>query len=219
MSQTWQGMRYPDAYVTRFFFKNGLQQRPGSVLELGCGSGSNLRVFVEHGYATTGLDYAEDAVDACRHNLAAFPGVHRALRCDLEDGLPADVAATAYDVVMLPNILNYLRRETVAGLLAALPALLTPGGCFLCIVRLCDDYRYGRGTLAARDEFLLEAEETGEKGTRQTFFSEHEFVALTARSLGVDPLGLVVLRNRFENFQAGRVIANSDLVVWGRRDR
>lgn len=37
-----RGLRFPDDYIVKMFFKEGLQHHPGKVLELGCGNGNNL---------------------------------------------------------------------------------------------------------------------------------------------------------------------------------
>jgi SAM-dependent methyltransferase len=64
-----KGLRYPDEYVIRWFYKEGLERVPGRVLELGCGDGNNLLPFVDYGWDVVGIDYDENSIANGRHNL------------------------------------------------------------------------------------------------------------------------------------------------------
>ena len=52
-----KGLRFPDEYVIKFFFKSGLHASPGRVVEFGCGNGNNLSLFRAYGWDVTGLAY------------------------------------------------------------------------------------------------------------------------------------------------------------------
>jgi len=58
-----RGLKYPDIYITRFFFKEILHKSPGKVLELGCGNGSNLTLFVEYNWNVYGLSNSKNYLD------------------------------------------------------------------------------------------------------------------------------------------------------------
>jgi hypothetical protein len=47
------GLKFPDEYVTRFYFKKGLQSLAGTALELGCGNGNNLALFYVSGVSAS----------------------------------------------------------------------------------------------------------------------------------------------------------------------
>jgi hypothetical protein len=49
-----RGLRFPDIYVVRMFFKERLQRELGRVLELGCGNGINLLLFAEFDWDVMG---------------------------------------------------------------------------------------------------------------------------------------------------------------------
>jgi SAM-dependent methyltransferase len=66
---------------------------PGTVLDLGCGSGEPLaRYFIERGYDVTGVDVVEEMLDMCR---ARFPRM-RWLRADMRR---IDIGA-GFDIVI-----------------------------------------------------------------------------------------------------------------------
>lgn len=63
---------------------------PGRALDLGCGTGTNVRYLVEHGWQADGVDFVAQAIDTARIKLAAFP---------------PDVAAVyCHDVTQLDNL-------------------------------------------------------------------------------------------------------------------
>lgn len=198
-------MRFPDEYLIRFFYKNGLHQNPGRALELGCGNGNNLQLFREYDWDVSGIDL--DVEDA-RQNVSA--GVF--LRHDLSQGLPP--LEDSFNALLLPNMLNYLPREAPPDLLRDLRQRAEPDAWFFLRTRSLRDARYGRGKQAGRDAFVLDIDWTGERGTLQTFYSEHELVQLVRSTLGAREL--VVLETEFDNLQNGVRVANADLVLWGR---
>ena len=51
-----KGLKFPEEFLTRFFFKEKLFKHKGHVLELGCGNGNNLTLFNQFGWRTTGVD-------------------------------------------------------------------------------------------------------------------------------------------------------------------
>ena len=64
-----RGLKYPDIYITRFFFKEILHKSPGKVLELGCGNGNNLMLFVEYNWNVTGIDNNNKAINNANYNF------------------------------------------------------------------------------------------------------------------------------------------------------
>lgn len=214
-----QGMKYPDEYVTRFFFKEGLDRKRGRVLELGCGSGNNLMLFHEFGWDVMGLDIDSAGVRQARANLkkvGAGPNRRcRIERLDIEEGLPE--TGPRFNVVLLPNILNYIRRESLVRCLRAVRKRLAPGGYFFMRLRLVGDYRYGKGKRVEKNGFILKTAETGEKGLLNVFYSRSEVLRIARRFFNPKPGSLRVLGVTFDNWQKGKLVGgNRDLILWGR---
>ncbi|MBK8033983.1 MAG: class I SAM-dependent methyltransferase [Chloroflexi bacterium] len=46
---------------------------PGRALDIGCGTGTNVRYLLEHGWEADGLDFVPQAVETARLKLVAFP--------------------------------------------------------------------------------------------------------------------------------------------------
>ena len=204
-----RGLKYPDEFIVRHFFKRGLSERSGQVLELGCGTGNNLGLYLAWGWTATGVDYDAAALADCRFNHGEDV---RLIQADLAKG-PAPVTGP-FDAVIIPNLLCYLTDSQARTVLAALKPQLAPGCEVFVRTRLVDDYRYGRGVLEEPDGYRLATPETGEAGLFNRFYTVDGLTSLLAETLGLqDPTALTC---RFDNIQAGRLVpGNSDVIIWG----
>ena len=204
-----RGLKFPDDYVVRHFFKRGLQTRPGRVLELGCGVGNNLSLYRAYGWQVTGIDYDAAALDDARWNLEDEATLAQA---DLSQGLPP--LTGTFDTLIIPNMLCYLRTEAAFALMEAVADVMAPDADIFIRTRLMDDHRYGRGREVEPHGFILDTPETGEAGLFNSFFSEAGLVEFLSMSLGLGEHETLTVR--FDNVQAGTKVRNSDVVVWGK---
>ena len=212
-----RGMRFPDEYVVRMFFKERLHTAPVHVLELGSGSGNNLMLFQQYGWRTTGIDIDPASLDDARHNLGqAVLAPATLIQADLSSGL-RDLPQ-ACDAILLPSVNYYIPRQGFETLLRQCKDLLKPGGVLYLRSRTTADWRFARGREVERNGFVLDCPETGERGLLNVFYEAAELLEMLAAGIG--PLeGQASLRVRYENLQSGSVIANDDIVIWGRRPR
>ncbi|TAL38365.1 class I SAM-dependent methyltransferase [Phenylobacterium sp.] len=205
-----RGLKYPDEFVVRHFFKRGLGERTGRVLELGSGTGNNLSLYQTWDWTCVGVDYDAGALADARHNLGEGPEF---IQADLSKGLPP--LTGPFDALIIPNLLCYLTLNQAKAVLGGLKPLLAAGAEVFVRTRLVDDYRYGRGVEEEPDGFRLATPETGEAGLFNRFYTQHGLVDLLVETLGLTDRNELAVR--FDNLQAGRrVPGNSDLVVWGR---
>ncbi|MBV4457955.1 methyltransferase domain-containing protein [Pseudomonas sp. COR58] len=101
-----------------------LGRQPERVLDLGCGEGWLLRAMSERGIETVGVDGDATLVEAAR--AAGSAQVHVASYDDLADGR-VDIGR-GYDLICA----NFsLLHQDIIPLLAALNALLAPGGALV----------------------------------------------------------------------------------------
>lgn len=215
-----RGLKYPDEFVTRYFFKKQFHQRHGRVLELGCGNGNNLMLFYQHGWDVVGIDISEKALDDAKHN---FQGIGEEdtrwlfRQLDLGQGLPKiDELFGPFDVVLMPSVLYYIPRRAVISCLTSVLDLLAPDGSFFLRMRAIGDYRYGRGRQIERNGFVLEISETGEGGLINVFYHQYELVDMLREYLQVDMDSLRVLSVSFDNVQNDVVTNNKDVIIWGK---
>ncbi|PTS86973.1 MULTISPECIES: class I SAM-dependent methyltransferase [unclassified Caulobacter] len=205
-----RGLKYPDEFVARHFFKRGLHQRAGRVVELGGGTGNNLSLYAAYGWSLTDVDYSQAALDDARWNLGPDATL---IQADLSQGLP-DLGDAPIDVLLIPNLLCYLTAAQASVVLTAARARLSPGAEVFVRTRLVDDYRCGKGVEEEPNGWRLATPETGEAGLFNLFYTAEGLVERLVSELGlIDPVALKVA---FDNVQNGVLVApNSDLVVWG----
>lgn len=209
-----RGLRYPDEYLIRMFYKLGLAGRTGHVLELGCGSANNLLHFAAHQWQTTGIDISPECVADGTHNLKTCGLSGTLVQHDLDRGLPP--LSGPFHALLAPSTLYYLRRESVWTCLHQVRPLLAPGAALYLRMRLPDDHRAGRGTAApGANAWCLDCDYTGEAGLLNVFWDEYELLALLDQTLGLQPHQLTRLRVAYDNLQCGRVTRNSDIILWG----
>lgn len=205
-----RGLKYPDEFIARHFFKRGLHQRTGRVVELGGGTGNNLSLYAAYGWDLTNVDYSAAALADCRWNLGDDVTL---IEADLSKGLP-DLGGAPIDVLLIPNLLCYLTSAQATAVLTAARARLAPGAEVFVRTRLIDDFRCGKGVEEEPNGWRLATPETGEAGLFNLFYTEDGLVRRLVEELGLtQPTALKVA---FDNIQNGVFVSpNSDLVVWG----
>lgn len=105
-------------------------QLPGkTVLETGCGTGSDAIELARRGYKVTAIDMVEKAVAMARER-AAQAGVSIDFRAG--DVLKADLGGP-YDVVYDRGVYHYLRRIDLPGFQAILKRATRPGSLYLTL--------------------------------------------------------------------------------------
>jgi SAM-dependent methyltransferase len=128
-------LQAPSPWIVRW---SHLVPPAGAVLDVACGAGRHMRWFADRGHPTTGVDRAEDAVQAAsRHG--------RVLQADIENGpWPFDGQRFAAIVVT-----NYLWRPRLPDIVA----VVAPGG-----VLLYETFAAGNETVGkpSRADFLLQ---------------------------------------------------------------
>ena len=69
MINNFKGLKFPDEYLTRFFFKEKLYKKKNNVLELGCGNGNSLNLFYQYGWDTIGIDIDPINIKRAKNNF------------------------------------------------------------------------------------------------------------------------------------------------------
>jgi SAM-dependent methyltransferase len=210
------GLKFPDEYVTRFFFKEALQSKGGTALELGCGNGNNLALFHTYGYSVTGVDISRTAIDQAQRNFTASSSQGDGsnfsfIQEDMQSYL--NRVKEQYEVVLLPSSLYYLPENEIEDVLRQTRRNMKPGSRFYLRMRTAEDYRWGKGNALSERSWRLTTSVTGELDCVVTFYKQEDFAAIL--SLLWRPVRITWCRCRFDNPQNGILVTNDDFIVWG----
>jgi len=97
-------------------------------LELGCSIGVFTELLSERCDALCAVDAAPSAVARARERLASRPWVEVEQR-----GLPEELPAGPFDLIVCSEILYYWSQEVLVGALPRLEAALAPGGSLIAV--------------------------------------------------------------------------------------
>lgn len=94
-----------------------------SGLEIGCSIGILTRQLAERCDAMLGLDVVPSALDSARENCVTLPNVRFELAA-----VPKQWPEGRFDLIVLSEVVYFLSRDDLAGLIARVEAALLPGG-------------------------------------------------------------------------------------------
>jgi SAM-dependent methyltransferase len=212
-----RGLKFPDEYVIKFFFKEGLDRISGDVVEFGCGNGNNLMLFHQYGWNITGIDINDESLSNAEYNfsLIASDSSYSFIKNDISTGI-SNIVKGHFNAILFPGVLNYISRLSTEALLSEVRKLIQNDVYIFLRMRGIKDYRYGRGKKVEHNGFILDIRETGEYGNLNVFYYEYELVDMLRERLGIDEKSMKVFSVEFLNVQQGIPIFNSDIVIWGK---
>lgn len=143
-----------------------------TVLDLGCGSGWLSVYLSRQGFAVTGLDIAEHALE-----LGRMWAAQENLAIDFKVGDIADIplAKGSFDAVVANSIFEHLTKDLAQWTVVRLSELLIPGGCFIgCF----DQVGTGPGEFFELDDGTHVYTDKGRQGMMLRCFSDDEIAQL-----------------------------------------
>ncbi|RUR08124.1 class I SAM-dependent methyltransferase [Legionella sp. km772] len=213
-----KGLRFPDEYFIKFFYKFNFHQQAPKLrfLELGAANGCNLALPYQYHFPVIGVELDPLLVEYANHNFKlynqdnAYDFIAQDMRifCQEQKELLADI-------LVLANSLYYIPKSDFIKLLEDLSAnhLIQTKAPFFIRFRNLDDFRYNKGKKMAENTFILENGITGEDGALCVFYEADEMVTLLRAKLGVSQFQIMNIH--YDNIQNDSLVNNSDVVVWG----
>ncbi len=220
-----KGLKFPDLAVVKFFFKTGFHKEEvrkdnARVLEFACSNGNNLSLFANYDYECLGVDLSSENISNANYN---FKEVIKAKKFEFFNANMLEFVkqnkGLKVDIFMIPNVINYLKREDFLSLLkdAKENELYKKGAHFFIRTRDIKDYRYGLGKKIAHNSFLIENDEiTGERGCINTLYQEYELVGYLKEYLGLYDFKVLHYESTNVMGSDDRLVTDSDIVVYGK---
>jgi ubiquinone/menaquinone biosynthesis C-methylase UbiE len=105
-----------------------LLPRKGSVLDMGCGSGRDAKIFTKQGLSVTGIDFCENLLKIAKANapLAKF---------ELADMEEVNFSNATFDGVWACSSLSHISKKDLPTILNHIYAFLKPNGYFYLTVK------------------------------------------------------------------------------------
>jgi SAM-dependent methyltransferase len=126
------GLVYPESHIIRVhrqILEWQLKMKGGRLFDFGCGSGSHLKYFADHGYVPYGCDTSRTAVDACKALMPKY--ADHFFTSEVMPDLPAKYAGQPFDVFLSNQVLYYLDDDGIRNIANQAYAILKPGGVFV----------------------------------------------------------------------------------------
>jgi SAM-dependent methyltransferase len=105
---------------------------PGTALDLGCGTGTNVRTLLEHGWQVDGVDFVAQAMETAQAKLAAFPAERFGLfRGDVSRLGDLHGLRAPFDLAVDIGCAHSLPPDRQLPYAAGIAARLRPGATFM----------------------------------------------------------------------------------------
>ncbi|MFA6294290.1 MAG: class I SAM-dependent methyltransferase, partial [Victivallales bacterium] len=116
------------------YFQQAFEKK-GKVLDIGCGSGRDLKILHEMGYAADAVDPCEEFVEYCNRHKTGYGSVVK------KDSLPElkEITDKSYDGVLCSAVLMHLPKEQLFDASFAIRRILRDNGRLLLSVPLYDE--------------------------------------------------------------------------------
>ena len=216
-----KGLKYPDEYFIKFFFKNRLHEKENlTYLEFGCGNGSNLMLPYSYGGGNRviGIDYDKSLIEDAQYNFKLINKSDAYSQFYADDmrefsNLVKNIEA---DVFILPSVIYYISKNDF---LLFLENIIKNNNLkknipFYIRVRSKKDFRYGYGESIDENRFKMPEDSiAGENNAEIEFYTEFEILDILKKYLNIRDYKLFNLDNQNEHSE--KIILNSDIVIWG----
>lgn len=176
---------YPDERVVSFLarrFPSVVNNGEHHAIDIGCGSGRHVKLMLDYGFQTWGIDYAAESVDMVR---SAFHG-HPLLREVVLGDFRETAFPTSFHAVVAWGVLFLNPPSEMVSNLRGMGRLLGPDGRLLVNFRTRENSHFGLGEEIEPGCFILDDRAGTYKGMCYTFTDLPDVEALVERAGGMD---------------------------------
>lgn len=216
-----KGMKYPDEYFIKYFFKNDFPNKKNlKFIEFGCSNGNNLMLPFLYNFNVIGIDLSEEAIKDANTNFKNTKNDNPNFKFYIED--MRTFAKNNYnlemDVLLLPNVVNYIKQEELIEFLKTMIQNnnIAKDAFFFIRCRTPKDFRFGIGKKIAHNTYKLpdDFNITNEQSCLNRFYTEIELVSMLSEYLNLREYQ--ILSCDCQNPQNDTIVFNSDIILWGK---
>ena len=172
---------YPDDRVVSFLARN-LKAEPDvtglKALDIGAGSGRHVKLFLDYGVQSWGIDYSEEAANVCNTILQDCPGFKGALNGDFRD---MDFK-TRFDFIVAWGVIFLTPKAEIIESMKIMKTLLTDRGRAIINFRDKENWFYGLGEEIDHDCYILDERAGPYEGICYTFLNLDEVREVVEKS-------------------------------------
>lgn len=207
-------LRYPADRIIRWHNMHLKKEKPaGTLLDYGCGSGNNMKFFLEQGYDVHGTDITESAVPLCVANGIDENKI--TITPPNDDPLPFD--DQSFDIIISNQVLYYIGGPVeIRNRCEDLNRILRPGGFVFFTMMSDKNYYVSEGHASPRSDGLHELKIEGDhrlSGFHQVFRivkseeeCEHLFDIFECLSIGYFDQSMLSLKSNHHWIFIGKKI-------------
>jgi hypothetical protein len=208
-----KGLKFPDEYLTRFFFKNKLFKKKGNVTEFGCGNGNNLTLFFDYNYKVVGIDNNKNHIKEAIQNFKKKKKINnfKFFKDDMFNYIDK-IRKINSNIIIFCNSIYYLDYIKIEKIIDNLKKKTNKKTLFFFRIRLDSDDRKKFSKKIAKNTYRIQSNITNEKKSLITFFKEKDFIKLIQKKFRAKKI--YKFKSVNENLLRNKIISNKDLIVW-----
>jgi SAM-dependent methyltransferase len=194
----WSAISETDPRIDEDFYRQVIRRGDGPALELGCGAGRLLLVYLGEGLDVVGSDISADMLAACRDAATRVNLTPELYEQSMQDLAIARQFATIY--IPCGSFVCVMDRRAAVETLKRCHAHLRPGGTLAFNVFVAEhDYSGSTAVPVFPGPWLAKAEKQLPAGRR---------LRISYRETGIDPVEQVwTEERRYELFEADRLLS------------
>jgi len=198
---------YPLDHVVRHVFtqfpRDKDQRKKITLLDLGCGAGRHVVFLAREGFQAYGTDISIEGIYSAQEWLKSenLSAVVKQSEMSVQP-FPANY----FDGVLCAGVLCYNDISGIKKTISEIHRILKKNGKMCIITRTIDDYRYGKGQKIEKNTYILDIDDTNEKGMMMHFLDDSEIMEYFKK---FDVISIEKTETTFSNRQK----KNSDWII------
>ena len=212
-----KGLKYPDEYFIKFFFKFNLhQKKDDTYVELGCSNGCNLMLPYQFNNNVVGVDLDKTLIGYAKENFTSEKSKNSFsfFNQDMRE-FAKEKKNFQTDVLVLANSIYYIPKNDFIELLNDLNTNFNLGKNipFFIRFRKPDDFRNNKGKIIDKNSIIIQNGITGEDGAFCKFYETQELIQILQKMLNLHDFEIMHLK--YDNIQNNIKVTSSEAVIWG----